>query len=104
MAVRRALQKCTAASRRPELERRKMVRSSPIVTCASTASRSPRRFGDGAAKFDLCTEAAQWFCAAGALRELFELVAMLVGGMELLGVQHVYKGLRAALVACFLLF
>ena len=24
-------------------------------TCASTASRSPRRFRDGAAKFDLCT-------------------------------------------------
>ena len=32
-----------------------MVRSSPIVTCASTASRSPRRFRDGAVKFDLCT-------------------------------------------------
>jgi len=38
------------------------------------------------------------------LRELFELVGMLVGRMELLGVQHVYKASRAALVACFLLF
>ena len=55
MAFVRELTKCTAASRRPELERRNMVRSSPIGTCASTASRSPRRFRDGAAKFDLGT-------------------------------------------------
>ena len=69
-----------------------------------TSESAVLRGQSSAAKFDLCTEAAQWFCAAGVLRELFELVAMLVGGMELLGVQHVYKGSRAALVACFLLF
>ena len=55
MAFVRELTKCTAASRRPELERRNMVRSSPIVTCASMASRSPRRFRDGAAKFGFGT-------------------------------------------------
>ena len=55
MAFVRELTKCTAASRRPELERRNMVRSSPIVTCASTASRAARRFRDSAAKFDWCT-------------------------------------------------
>ena len=81
MAFVRELTKCTAASRRPELERRNMVRSSPIGTCASTASRSPRRFRDGAAKFDFCTVNRVARCRGEVPAVLVLLVLMQVASL-----------------------
>ena len=50
----------------------------------STSESAVLRGRSSAAKFDLCTVHDSVFGAAGVLRELFELVAMLVGRMELL--------------------